>query len=637
MFEGFEDNALRTIAFAQKESHRLGQNHVGTEHILLGLIGAGQEIASVALKDFGVNLYDARREVKKITGRGWHTAAGDLPFTARATRLVAQLSRDEATRLDERTVSAEHLLLALLRLETGTGYRVLKALNVNPTALRERTLDKIAARRDTTPPVKQVPKLEEAGIFDRFGAEALQVVMIAQDIARKESLPLIDVNALLYGLLSQRNSKAADIVLRNIHCSFEGVNWKFKIRASPRVALPTQEIPFSEQTIKILKYARRVATHVNAPSVTPEHLLFALVCWSDLVSEIIVDSNGDMQAIEKEIAAELDLNRSYFPAINAESGKKRDPKSIYEWFNDDSIRIVRHASELARARKSSLITAHDLHRALRNQITVITPEMMAKIRPSLQKTKGSESTVKLSQEVLSIFVEAQKASGTSPIEPKHLLFGFLTLAKDGKIAGQPSLPSETWQSLRNTIITSDYPERKSVTVLPLEVDEHTIRITSRLQRTLVNAKNYMKQACVGKIGVNHLVLALLDEASNSEVEFVKNREKEFNMARTDIRNLKSDRRVSRELIKDILDRALVNAKRLGSLRLDINHLALSLLDENHAAVNVMLVAVARDITSEKARKVIKLRLDQCLIYQSGHPHQIEPGEILDLSDIYGSI
>jgi hypothetical protein len=147
----------------------------------------------------------------------------------------------------------------------------------------------------------------------------------------------------------------------------------------------------------------------------------------------------------------------------------------------------------------------------------------------------------------------------------------------------------------------------------------------------------MKHARVGKIGINHIVIALLDEALNSEVQFVKHREKEFNEARIAIENLKSDRRMSRELVKNILDRAVVNAKRLGSQRLDINHLALSLLDENHAAVNIMLVAVDRNIVSEKARKVLKLRLDQCLLHQSGLPHQIEPGEILDLSDIYGCI
>ena len=49
---------------AQEEARRLGHNFVGTEQILLGLIGEGTGIAAKVLKSVGVNLKDARVEVR---------------------------------------------------------------------------------------------------------------------------------------------------------------------------------------------------------------------------------------------------------------------------------------------------------------------------------------------------------------------------------------------------------------------------------------------------------------------------------------------------------------------------------------------------------------------------------------------
>ena len=50
---------------AQEEARRLGHNFVGTEQILLGLIGEGTGVAAKVLKSLGVNLKDSRIEVKK--------------------------------------------------------------------------------------------------------------------------------------------------------------------------------------------------------------------------------------------------------------------------------------------------------------------------------------------------------------------------------------------------------------------------------------------------------------------------------------------------------------------------------------------------------------------------------------------
>lgn len=84
-----------------------GHNFVGTEQILLGLIGESTGIAAKVLKSMGVNLKDARVEVEKIIGRGSGFVAVEIPFTPRAKR-VLELSLEEARQLGKRS---EPLLL----------------------------------------------------------------------------------------------------------------------------------------------------------------------------------------------------------------------------------------------------------------------------------------------------------------------------------------------------------------------------------------------------------------------------------------------------------------------------------------------------------------------------------------------
>src|SRR5271155_343008 len=88
VFERFTEKAVKVIMLAQEEARRLGHNFVGTEQILLGLIGEGTGIAAKTLKSMGVNLKDARVEVEKIIGRGSGFVAVEIPFTPRAKRVL---------------------------------------------------------------------------------------------------------------------------------------------------------------------------------------------------------------------------------------------------------------------------------------------------------------------------------------------------------------------------------------------------------------------------------------------------------------------------------------------------------------------------------------------------------------------
>ncbi len=150
MFERFTEKAIKVIMLAQEEARRLGHNFVGTEQILLGLIGEGTGVAAKVLKSMGVNLKDARIEVEKIIGRGSGFVAVEIPFTPRAKR-VLELSLEEARQLGHNYIGTEHLLLGLIREGEGVAARVLENLNVDLTKVRTQVIRMLGETAEVTP------------------------------------------------------------------------------------------------------------------------------------------------------------------------------------------------------------------------------------------------------------------------------------------------------------------------------------------------------------------------------------------------------------------------------------------------------------------------------------------------------
>ena len=80
MFERFTTGARGVVIRAQQEAKGLGHNYIGTEHLLLGLLGVAGP-AQRALDRLGVSLDDARSDVVRIVGVGF--TIGDGPTSGR--------------------------------------------------------------------------------------------------------------------------------------------------------------------------------------------------------------------------------------------------------------------------------------------------------------------------------------------------------------------------------------------------------------------------------------------------------------------------------------------------------------------------------------------------------------------------
>jgi ATP-dependent Clp protease ATP-binding subunit ClpA len=139
VFERFTDRARRVVVYAQEEAQLLHHNHVGTEHLLLGLVHDGEGVAAKALEVLGIRLEALRSQVEATIGRGQRTPSGHIPFTPRAKK-VLELSLREAKQLGHNYIGTEHILLGLVREGEGVAAQVLRTLGGDLSRVRQQVI-----------------------------------------------------------------------------------------------------------------------------------------------------------------------------------------------------------------------------------------------------------------------------------------------------------------------------------------------------------------------------------------------------------------------------------------------------------------------------------------------------------------
>ena len=139
MFERFTNRARHTVVLAQEEARQLHHNYIGTEHILLGLLGEPEGYAGRVLTSFGITRDDARKEVRAMVGTGTDAPSGHIPFTPRAKKTL-ELALREALQLHHNYIGTEHILLGVIREGDGVGAQILRQ-HADLIAIRMAVLD----------------------------------------------------------------------------------------------------------------------------------------------------------------------------------------------------------------------------------------------------------------------------------------------------------------------------------------------------------------------------------------------------------------------------------------------------------------------------------------------------------------
>ena len=171
MFERFTDRARRVAVLAQEEARMLRHDHIGTEHILLGLIREGEGVAAKALESLGISLEAVRQHVGGITGQGQQAPSGHIPFTPRAKK-VLELSLREALQLGHNYIGTEHILLGLIREGEGVAAQVLVKLGADPSRVRQQVIQLLAGSPGKEPAAAGAPSGDGALRFASYSTSS---------------------------------------------------------------------------------------------------------------------------------------------------------------------------------------------------------------------------------------------------------------------------------------------------------------------------------------------------------------------------------------------------------------------------------------------------------------------------------
>lgn len=137
MNERFTDRARKVMQLANHEAQRSNHEYIGTEHILLGLVGEGLGVAAIVLKNIDVDLRKIRLEVEKLVQSGPDMVTiRKLNQTPRAKKVI-EYAIDEARNFHHDYIGTEHLLLGLLREQEGVAAQVLMNLGVALDPVRQ--------------------------------------------------------------------------------------------------------------------------------------------------------------------------------------------------------------------------------------------------------------------------------------------------------------------------------------------------------------------------------------------------------------------------------------------------------------------------------------------------------------------
>ena len=192
MDNNFSAQVKEIISFSREEALRLGNDFIGTEHLLLGLIRDGDNTAIKVLKQLNVDLYELRKEVelavKDKTGKNIANI-NSLPLTKQAEKVI-RVTVLEAKALKSPLVETEHLMLSILKNKENIATQILNQFDVDYDLFR----NELGMVGTTNPPPKSEFPDDSDDEFDeeKRGAGYQQQKAGKQTGGAKSKTPVLD-------------------------------------------------------------------------------------------------------------------------------------------------------------------------------------------------------------------------------------------------------------------------------------------------------------------------------------------------------------------------------------------------------------------------------------------------------------
>src|SRR5690349_1543964 len=171
VFEQFDELARQVVVLAQDEARTLKHDYLGSEHILLGLLGEPRGVAAGVLDALDMTLEEVRAQVARLVGQGDDMPTGQIPFTPGAKK-VLELALREALSLGHNYIGTEHILLGLVRENEGVAARILLDFDADAEKIRNeiiRMLSGPGRRQGSGGGGPAGEKSKSSKLLDQFG------------------------------------------------------------------------------------------------------------------------------------------------------------------------------------------------------------------------------------------------------------------------------------------------------------------------------------------------------------------------------------------------------------------------------------------------------------------------------------
>lgn len=260
----------KVLALAAKEARSLNHTYVGTEHLLLGMLREGDGIAPRILRNLNVDVEKTRQEILKELNPNSEPPATETVgaesqplkqenppvsdksvfgcFTPHAQQALA-LSRKEADRLKHDSVGAEHLLLGIIKLGTGTAFTVLTKMGLKLDTVRM----EIEIRLGTGPDHETIGNIP-------YTPRVKTVLALAAKEAKGLNHTYVGTEHILLGLLREGDNAAAQ-VLKSLDVYLEDTRQEILKELDPN--LPAGPDPVSPKTMTMKSVYEPIDTSIR--------------------------------------------------------------------------------------------------------------------------------------------------------------------------------------------------------------------------------------------------------------------------------------------------------------------------------------------------------------------------------------
>ncbi len=280
----FTERVRTCLALSRDEAVELRHEYVGTEHLLLGIIHEGNNIAVTVLENLGVKPNDIRDMIEGVVKRGIRKdpPGPHLPYTSRAKK-VLELSMNEARSMNHSYVGVEHLLLGLLAEKKGIAAQILVDAGVTLDAARAETLNILGPETnaqsrtiDTAPSARG--QLLGGGHSYSFTERVRKCLTLAREEAARLNYEYVGTEHLLLGIIVEGEGVAAT-VLQNLGVDLNELRDLIERSITPGKAsnpIPA-DLPYANHAKKALELAMAESRRAGHSYVGTEHLLLGLL------------------------------------------------------------------------------------------------------------------------------------------------------------------------------------------------------------------------------------------------------------------------------------------------------------------------------------------------------------------------